>query len=249
MKHLYLFLLIVAVLPLSAEDAELQEALKKMPPIPLKQESVADVKAPSFALNGGFIGTPLTVDAAFTTKYEHTPPVAPFKVVVPRTPEVLVLPGGKKSAGNSELVKFSTGTKDKRAIEILRLTDLKVPMQSDPADRLKLCAELLKTQGLPGTTNGYEKVAFIESYAMKIGDADAVCVHAHMTKPGSGEHYAVKLVGILHPGKEGGVLAFLMADTERSEIRNPPDLSSKGTGLKIIHSLRFIDAPAGGKKP
>ena len=155
----------------------------------------------------------------------------------------------KKSTGNPELVKFTTATEDKKVIEILRFTDLTVPVLPDPADRLKICADLLKSQGLAGTTKGYEKVAFLEAYATKVGPADAVCVHAHMTKPGSGEHYAVKLVGILQPGKEGGVMAFLMANTDLSEVKNPPDLASKGTGLKIIHSLRFIDAPKAGAKP
>ena len=69
-----------------------------------------------------------------------------------------------------------------------------------------------------------------------------------MTSPKSGEHYAVKLVGILHPSHPGGVLAFLMADTKLSDIKDPADLASKGIGA-IIHSLRFVDPPKGAVKP
>ncbi len=221
--------------------------LKKLPPLPFKQESVGDFSVPGLSVKGAYSGTPVTVDAAFTTKYENsTPPSAPFTVVVPKG-EIYFAPGGKQS-GAPELVKFTTATADKRAIEILRLTNLTVPLQPDPADRLKHCAHLLTTQGLPSASRGYEKVMFLEAYATKIGGNDAACVHAHMTSP-KGEHYAVKLVGILHPKEPGGVFAFLMADTELSDVKNPPDLASKGTGLAIIHSLRFIDPPKGSAKP
>lgn len=70
-----------------------------------------------------------------------------------------------------------------------------------------------------------------------------------MTKPESGEHYAVKLTGILHPAHDGCVFAFLMADTQLSEIKNPRDLSSKGPGLRISHSLKFLDEQPGADPP
>ena len=62
-----------------------------------------------------------------------------------------------------------------------------------------------------------------------------------MTKP-TGEHYVLKLAGILHPTQKGGVLASLMADTKLSEIKRPEDLSSKGLGLVILHSIKFVEA-------
>ncbi len=243
MKTPSFLLLLLAAISSFAQQSGAQEDLSKLPPLPFKEESVGDfsVGGPAGLNVKGFVsGTPLTIDEAFTTKHEGQPPSAPFRVVIPKDKGVLFTPGGKKS-GAPELVKFMTGTPDKKAIEILRFANLTVPLQATPVERLKLCAALLKSQGLAGATKGYEKVAFLQAYATKIGGNDAACVHAHMTQPGSGEHYAVKLVGVLHPTQAGGVMAFLMADTKLSEIKDPADLSSKGVGLAIIHSISFVD--------
>lgn len=254
MKHLACLLAVLSALPGFTQEPSPQEFLKKLPPLPFKEESVGDFKTPGaptipgIVVKGLVVGIPLTVDEAFTAKNENNPPSAPFKVVVPKDKDVLVLGGGKK-AGAPELVKFTTASPDKKAIEILRLTNLTIPLQADPADRLKLCAHLLQTQGLAGASKGYDKVSFLEAYATKIGGSDAACIHAHMTRAKTGEHSAVKLVGILHPSQPGGVMAFLMANTKLSEIKDPKDLGSKGTGLAIIHSLKFLDAPKGGAKP
>lgn len=243
MKLLSVLLLLVSALSAMAQEPSSSEDLKKMPALPFKEEAVGNYESPGVKITGGFIGIPVKVDAEFTKRFEHAPPSAAFEVVVPKDKDIQVNPGGKQT-GAPELVKFSLGTADGHAVEILRFTDLTVPKQADPADRLKICARLLQTQGLSGATKGYDKVAFLEAYATKIRGVDAACVHAHMTSPKTGEHYAVKLVGILHPGSDAGVLAFLMANTNLSEIKNPPDLASKGVGLAIIHSLRFLDAPA-----
>lgn len=248
-------LLILIVLPGAAQEAAQQDFLKKLPPLPFKEESVGNYRSkgvpglgPNVEVKGFVVGTPLKVDAAFTTQHENTPPVAPFVVVIPKNKDVAAFAGGRKS-GAPELVKFATLTTEKQAIEILRFTNLTVPLQPDPADRLKLCAHLLATKGLAGASSGYENVKFLEAYATRIGGNDAVCVHAHMTAPKTGDHFAVKLVGILHPSEPGGVLSFLMANTKLSEIKGPQDLSSKGVGLAIVHSLKFVDAPKSGAKP
>jgi hypothetical protein len=234
--------------PEAAAGQQASADWKQLPPLPFKKESIGDFSAPGIRVQGFYSGTPLTVDEAFTTLHENTPPSAAFTVTVPKDKEIFFTPGGKKS-GIPELAKLIVATPDKRAIEILRFANLTVPLQPDPADRLKLCAHLLQTQALAGASKGYEKVAFLEAYATKIGGNDAACVHAHMTSAKSGEHYAVKLVGILHPGQPGSVLAFLMADTALSDIKDPADLGSKGTGLAILHSLRFNDPPKTGAKP
>jgi hypothetical protein len=138
---------------------------------------------------------------------------------------------------------------DKKPVEILRLMDLKVPMQPVPGDRLKACAHLLVTQGLPTVTKGYAEAKYLEAYATKIGTYDAVVLHAHMKAPETGDHFAVKLVGVLHPKQAGSVMAFLMANTKVSEIKNPRDLASKGIGLQIIHSIRFVESTKAPAKP
>lgn len=255
MNPLICLLLILAVLPAISQEAGQQDFLNKLPPLPFKEESVGNFSAkgvpglgPKVDVKGLVVGTPLKVDAAFTMQHENTPSSVPFVVVIPKNKGVAAFAGGKKS-GVPELVKFATMTAEKQAIEILRFTNLTVSLQASAADRLKLCAHLLSTKGLAGASSGYEKVKFLEAYATRIGGNDAVCVHAHMTAPTTGEHYAVKLVGILHPGEPGGVLAFLMASTKLSEIKSPEDLGSKGVGLAIIHSLKFVDAPKPGAKP
>ncbi len=223
--------------------------MQKLPPLPFKKESVGDYSAPGLQVKGAFIGTPLTVDAAFAAQHENTPPNEPFTVTVPKGKDIFFTPGGKKT-GLPELVKLMTATKERQAVEILRLVNLSVPLQPEPADRLKLCARLLVTQALPAATKNFEKAALLDTYATKIGGYDAVCVHAQMTKPETGQLYVVKLVGILHPTRPGGVMAFLLADTKLSDIKDPADLASKGIGLQIIHSLRFVDAPpAAAPKP
>ena len=46
----------------------------------------------------------------------------------------------------------------------------------------------------------------------------------------------------MYPTQKGGVLASRMADTKLSEIKRPEDLSSKGLGLVILHSIKFVEA-------
>jgi len=248
MKILHLTICLAAALPALAQSEDPQEAIKKLPPLPFKEEAVGNFSmkgvppvVPNVEVKGFTMGTLFTVDAAFTTQHENNPPSAPFTLVLPKGADLFVAPGGKKT-GNPELVKFTTATADKQAVEILRFTNLTIPLQATPEERLKLCAYLLQKQALPGATKGYEKVMFLEIYATKIGGNDAACLHAHMLSPKTGDHFAVKLVGILHPTQPGSVLAFLMANTKLSEIKDPKDLGAKGTGVKIIHSLKFLDA-------
>jgi hypothetical protein len=69
---------------------------------------------------------------------------------------------------------------------------------------------------------------------------DAVCVLAQATAA-TGEAYAVKLAGIMHPTLSVGVLASVVADMKLSEVKKPEDFSSKGLALGILHSMRFVD--------
>jgi hypothetical protein len=235
--------------------ATTQDFIKRLPPLTFREEKVAKTGTPDLSplapkTDGKplFSGTPLLVDAEFTAKYENTPPSAPFMVSIPANQDIAVVPGGKKS-GSPEFVKFATATTGKQAIEILRLMDLKVPLQLEPGDRLKACAHLLVTQGLPTVTKGYMEAKYLEAYATKVGTYDAVVLHAHMKVPKTGEHYAVKLVGVLHPKQAGAVMAFLMANTKLSEVKNPRDLASKGIGLQIIQSIRFVEVTKTPAKP
>ncbi len=223
MKRLISLLVVLAAVPANAEETLL----------PFKEELASAVVAQ-------VKGVVVAIDEAFAAQNENTAPDAPFTIIVPTGKNLIFLPGGKKT-GTTELVQLATATPDKHSIEILRLSSLSVPLQPDPADRLKLCAETLKTQALVLATKDYKDVRLIETYATKIGGNDAVCLHAQMTKP-TGEHYVLKLAGILHPTQKGGVLASLMADTKLSEIKRPEDLSSKGLGLIILHSIKFVEA-------
>ena len=231
MKRLISLLVVLAAVPANAEET-LPETLKKML-LPFKEELVS-------AVVSQVKGVVVAVDEAFALQNENTAPDAPFTIIVPTGKNLIFLPGGKKT-GATELIQLSTAAPDKHCIESLRLGSLSVPLQPDPADRLKLCAETLKTQALTLATKDYKEVRLIETYATKIGGNDAVCLHAQMMKP-TGEHYVLKLAGILHPTQKGGVLASLMADTKLSEIKRPEDLSSKGLGLVILHSIKFVEA-------
>jgi hypothetical protein len=223
MKRLISLLVILAAASVNADETLL----------PFKEEPVSAV-APQVR------GVVVAIDEAFAAQNENTAPDAPFTIIVPTGKNLIFLPGGKKT-GATELVQLSTAAPDKHCIESLRLASLSVPLQPDPADRLKLCAEMLKTQALTLATKDYKDVRLIETYATKIGGYDAVCLHAQMTKP-TGELYVLKLAGILHPTQKGGVLASLMADTKLSEIKRAEDLSSKGLGLVILHSIKFVEA-------
>jgi hypothetical protein len=239
-KRLIPLLVVLAAMLSEAQETPASEAWKKMT-LPFKEEvvsaAVAQVK-----------GVVMAIDAAFATQNENTPPEAPFTIIVPTGKNLSFLPGGK-TRGTTELVQLGTATPDKRSIEMIRLASLSVPLQADPADRLKICADMLKTQALTLATKDYTDVRVLETYATRIGGNDAVCVHAQMTKPGAGERYAMRLAGILHPTQKGGALFSLVADTKLSEIKRPEDLSSKGIGLMILHSVKFIDAAKPVAKP
>jgi hypothetical protein len=181
----------------------------------------------------------MAIDEAFASQNGNEPPKAPFTIVVPTGKGLSFLPGGKKS-GNPELVRLFKVTADKRNIEMLRLASLIVPLNPDLADRLKICAHLLKTQALPALAKEYKDIRVLDSYATKISGNDAVCVLAQATAA-TGEVYAVKLAGIMHPTLGAGVLASVVADMKLSEVKKPEDLSSKGLALGILHSMRFVD--------
>jgi hypothetical protein len=233
-RLLTLFVLAAAMRSLAQEEIS-PEALKKMPSLPFKESVNATTPA----------GVVVAIDEAFATQNEHEPPKAPFTIVIPTGKGLSFSPGGKKS-GNPELLKLCKATADKRNIELLRFTSLTVPLNPDPADRLKNCAHLLKTQALPLLARDYKDIRVIDSFATKIAGNDAVCVLAQATAA-TGEVYAVKLAGILHPTLNAGVLVSAVADIKLSEVKRPEDLSSKGIGLIVLHSLKFVDAQAAGK--
>ncbi len=247
--------LLLIVLVLAGQDADQKtgsatsgaagetRAASTQKAIPFREEKVGDVAVAGVTAKGVSAGIPITVDEAFAEKHQINAISAMFRVIVPQDKGVLMLPGGQKT-GVPELLRLSVGTDDGRAVEILRFTNLTLPQTDSVQQRLALCEEVLRDKGLQAVTDGYEQIKYLESYATKVGRYDAVCVHAHMKKPETGDHYAVKLVGILNPQQNGCVLAFLMADTALSDIKTPGDLAAKGIGLQIIHSLQFADAPA-----
>ena len=236
MKRSISFLLILAAMPSLAQEPDL-EALKKLPALPFKQESVVVLP-----------GVVMAIDEAFAAQNENKAPDAPFTIIVPTGKNLSFLPGGKKT-GNPELVQLGTALPDKRSIELLRLAGLSVPILQDPADRLKLCAQMLKAQGQTMVTKDFKDLRFLDTYATKIGGYDAVCLHGLMTRVAGNDQYAVKLAGILHPTQKGGVLASLMADTKLSLIKKPEELGAKGIALTIIHSVKFIEPVKTAAKP
>ena len=86
---------------------------------------------------------------------------------------------------------------------------------------------------------GWDKGSFEGIYATKIGGRyDAVTVQGWCSDPNKGYYY-VRLCGILNPGQEAGVLAFVLIDPELTKIA-PGELTSRGETLKIIHSIEFV---------
>lgn len=238
MKCLLTLLVLAAAGRAFAQEEISPEALKKIPPLPLREEALGNAAA--------LAGVVVAIDEAFASQNQNEPPKAPFTIVVPTGKNLSFLPGGKKS-GNPELIKLFKATADKHNIEMLRLASLMVPLNPDLADRLKICAHLLKTQALPALAKDYKDLRVIDSYATKISGNDAVCIVAQATAA-TGEVYAIKLAGILHPTLGAGVVASLVADTKLSDIKRPEDLASKGLGLAILHSLRFVE-PKPAAKP
>ncbi|MEZ0277286.1 MAG: hypothetical protein ACAH88_20415 [Roseimicrobium sp.] len=209
-------------------------------PLPFKEEKVGNFQLGPAKVEGAFIGTPLTIDEAFTTKHENGPPSASFKVIVPKVDDVRFLPGGKKT-GAPELLKLTLPNADaSKAVEIVRFVNLTVPLGAKEA-RDQIVADLLKNKVFPMVTHGYEQAKPLDLYTTKVGAYDAVSMHLEMTKPGSGEVYLVKAIAILHPTQPGCVMALLMADNKLSEVKAADDLQSKGFAMKIIHSLKFLD--------
>jgi hypothetical protein len=235
-RLLALFVLSAAVRSLAQEEIA-PEALKKMPPLASREES---------GVTAALTGVVVAIDEAFASQNGNEPPKAPFTIVVPTGKGLAFLPGGKKS-GNPELLRLFKATADKHNIEMLRLASLVVPLNPDLADRLKICAHLLKTQALPVLAKEYKDVRVVDSYATKISGNDSVCILAQATAA-TGEIYAVKLAGIMHPTLGAGVFASVVADMKLSEVKRPEDLSSKGLALGILHSMRFVE-PHPAAKP
>jgi len=230
MKLLLTLLVLSAAVRSLAQEEIAPEALKKMPPLASREES-GIANAPP--------GVVVAIDEAFASQNGNEPPKAPFTIVVATGKGLAFLPGGTKS-GNPELLRLFKATADKRNIEMLRLASLTVPLNPDLADRLKICAHLLKTQALPVLAKEFKDIRVLDSYATKISGNDAVCILAQATAA-TGEVYAVKLAGIMHPTLAAGVLASVVADMKLSEVKKPGDLSSKGLALGILHSMRFVD--------
>lgn len=221
-------LVLAAALPLLAQAAFAQQAT-----LPFKEEG--------FNVKTVFVGSQLMVDREFTTTHQNGPPSAEFRIIVPTGLDIRFLAGGKKS-GASELVKLTLVSKDgKQAAEILRFVNFNISA-GPAAARLGKAAEVLRAQALPMITASYEDPKVLDLYATRIAGYDAVSMHVQMTKPGSGEVYLVKAAIILHP-RANGVMAFLMADNKLSDVRTPDDLHTKGMGVRLIQSLRFIDHP------
>ena len=221
-------LVLATALPLFAQESSAQQ-----PAPPFKEEG--------FNIKTIYIGAQLMVDREFTTTHQNGPPSAEFRFIVPAGFDIRVLAGGKKS-GASELVKLTVVSKDgKQAAEILRFVNFNISA-GPAAARLGKAAEVLRANALPMITAGYENAKVLDLYATRIAGYDAVSMHVEMTKPGSGEVYLVKAAIILHP-RANGVMAFLMADNNLSDIKTPDDLHTKGEGVRMIQSLRFIDHP------
>lgn len=213
-----------------------------------KEEAVGAVQGPGFKAEGIFMGTPLVLDEAYTAKHELPALLAPFKVVVPKDNNLYFLPGGKKT-GVPELARLSIATEDKKAVEILRFVTMTVPLQRTPEERLVVCANLLKSKALPQITSNYEQARQLDLYATRIRGNDAVCLVAEMVKPGSGEAYWVKTVGVMPAKSENGVMAFFMADKHLSEIKTQADLLTRGFSQKVIHSLEFLPVTTAAEAP
>ncbi|WP_075088742.1 hypothetical protein [Verrucomicrobium spinosum] len=213
-----------------------------------REETVGVVRGPGFKAEGVFMGTPLVLDEAYTAKHELPALQTPFKVVVPKDNNLYFLPGGKKS-GVPELARLSIATEDKTAVEILRFVTMTVPLQRTPEDRLVVCANLLRTKALPQITSNYEQARQLDVYATRVRGNDAVCLLAEMVKPGTGEAYWVKTVGVMPANSENGVMAFFMADKQLSEIKTQADLLTKGFSQKVIHSLEFLPVTATAAPP
>jgi len=212
--------------------------------VPFKEEKVGDFSASGIfgtvKVDSAFAGAAVTVDEAFTTKYENNPPSASFKIIVPKGNDLRLLPGGKKS-GVPELLRITLpDAEGKNAVEILRFGQLNMK-QGPPDSRLKAAVTLLKTGAFPMFNNGFVNPKELELYLTKVGDYDAAVMHIEMSAPDGGPDYLVKAIAILHPTKDGGVMGFVMADKALSEIKSAEDLSAKGISIRIIHSLKFVE--------
>ncbi len=212
----------------------------KLSDLKFKDEKVGDYENAFFKIEGFTMGNSYTIDEEFTTKYENKPPAVPFRITVPKSKQVLVIPGGKKS-GLPELLKVVLATEDQQAVEILRFANLRTPQYEKVEDRLKVCAVILQEQALPMVGKGYTEHFVSEIYATKIRDLDAVVFNAQMKDPKSSRLYYLKVVGIPDPDSEAGLLAFSLSDSTLSDVKSKEDQSTKGFALRVLHSLQFVD--------
>lgn len=207
----------------------------------IREESVGDVDLPGLSIKGLSVGTKIKVDDAFAEKWENEPPSVPFEVIVPKNERILAIAGGKKT-GTPELLRVTLADKEKKkALEIARFTHLSVERGDDPEARIQACAQLLQKQGLAGVFRGKREPKVFEVYKTKVGKNDAVVIHGQAKEANSEEVYFIKLVGVLDPNSSGGVMAYLTAHSELSSVKSFEDFGSKGVGMRVLHSLQFIE--------
>ncbi len=212
--------------------------------VPFKEEKVGDHELGGMlgkvVAEGATAGVAIVVDATYAARHENSPPDAPFKFTAPKGRDLRMLAGGKKT-GAPELVRITLpAAEGKVAAEILRFGTIQMP-KAPAAERLASAVTLLRTSAFPMFTRGYENAKVLDIYTTKVRGNDAAVMHMEMTQPGTGETYFVKAIAILHPTRQGGVMGFLMADKMLSEIKTGEDLASKGVGIKIIHSVEFLE--------
>jgi len=181
----------------------------------------------------GLVGAKtVRIDDDFARKYGLTVP-APFSFLVPTADDVLELvdPG-------SGLARVSFATTDSQLIENIQFVPMAVRL-APTQERLKALGQLLSKTAFARAVANQAKPTRDVVRPVRIGDYNGVEVIGSYEDTEFGKIY-LRIVGILNPHAQEGVVAIANVVAARQELPSPNDFPRTRGGM-LLQNFKFLD--------
>lgn len=207
-------------------------------PIMAQDETPSDEPGVQFNLLSAddlLIGSTVTIDAAFGEEHEIGIP-APFTFLIPTSDDIQELLEPAPKPGEA-FVKVNFATLERELIENLQFIPFTLPMGA-AGERLNALGDLLANDAFDMAVQDYEEHTRDLVRPIDVNGYTGVEVIGRYQSPDLGLMY-VRIVGILNPDNEHGVVALSNVVSAREEIPTPNDFprTRSGTALK---NFQFI---------
>lgn len=183
-------------------------------------------------------GKLIVVDKAYLRKQgSDEAPDAPFSIVLPKAAadQGIFITGKPKVP---EIIRVSLATKDKKLMENIRFTSLKVGVKDSSKLRVQKALAMIESQMVPKFFNGYVGGKIVDRYQTKVGPYDAGVLLGQMSGKDD-KKYFVKFVAIIQPGKADGLVAVMMLDPSTGDPQKLQQRLNNGYVQQVLHTLRF----------